>query len=63
MYERIGFVQSRQGGLVAMHEPLLDLSLLDWEKEAQHAMVFRLEDRDTVLLGHFPDPGFRKERL
>lgn len=48
---------------MAVHEPLLNTSFLNWEQKAQPAKLFELENRDAMALCHFPDIRLAKYSL
>lgn len=61
--ESVSLVQDGKSVLVAMHEPLLDLPLMQWKEKAQRAVLLSLQDSDTMLLCHIPDATLCKESL
>lgn len=48
---------------MAMHEPLLNRPLTDWEQETQQAFLLGLENSDAVCLGNIPDTRACKKPL
>ena len=48
---------------MTVHEPQLDLSLADWEKNAERAELFEIEYCQSMRLRNFPDAGLGKDML
>jgi hypothetical protein len=63
MDQCIRSIQDGQKGLMAIHEPLLDLDLRYWEQEAQPRELLKLQHGQRVVLGHIPDRGLREDGL
>ena len=52
MYQSICAIQKGQCGLMSFHEPMLDIMFLQWEQEAEQAVLLKFQNRYTMGLGN-----------